>query len=139
MPPQVGNATEAAYWRAVSSNVSAHVHSLLWDEQRGLYMDRNATDGQHSAVVASTALLPLWLDDLPAARLPRLLSALHDPNVFATKVPLPSVGRAMPSFGTGALTAMIGIWMIDFYERLGADLATLTFFIVSNCKLLLLI
>ena len=44
---------------------------------------------------------------------------------------------AMPSFGTGALTAMIGIWMIDFYERLGADLATLTFFIVSNCKLLL--
>ena len=39
----------------------------------------------------------------------------------------------MPSFGTNALIAMIGIWMIDFYERLGADLATLTFFIVSVC------
>ena len=97
---EVGNATEAAVWRGVSASVSAHVHSLLWDEERGLYMDRNATSGQLSTVVASTALLPLWLDDLPPARLPRLIAALHDPHVFDTKVPLPSIGRAMPSFGT---------------------------------------
>jgi hypothetical protein len=50
--------------------------------------------------VASTALLPLWLDDLPPERLPRLISALHDPNRFGTRLPIPSVGRAMPSFGT---------------------------------------
>jgi hypothetical protein len=97
---EVGNHSEAAFWRRAASNVSSHVHSHLWDEQAGLYADRNATTARLSAVVASTALLPLWLDDLPKERLPRLLSALKDPQLFGTKVPIPSVARSESTFST---------------------------------------
>ena len=97
---EVGNATAAAHWATVAKNVSQQVHAMMWNETAGLYFDRNASSGQLSGVVASTALLPLWLDDLPPDRLPRLLAALKDPKSFGTAVPIPSVGRAMPSFGT---------------------------------------
>lgn len=96
----VGNATEGAYWAGVSANVSRHVHAVLWDERTGLYYDVHAPSGNRSAVAASTALLPLWLDDIPPERVPRLLSALRDPTLFGTTVPLPSVARRDASFST---------------------------------------
>ena len=97
---ELGDESEAAYWRAVSTNTSRAVHDRLFDANSGLYFDFNVARGKLSRVIASTALLPLWLDDLPKERLPRMLAALRDPSLFGTPVPLPSVARSMPSFST---------------------------------------
>ena len=97
---QLGNQSEAAYWGHAAANVSRAVHDKLYDASSGLYFDFNTTSGQLSGVVASTALLPLWLDDIPPQRVPKLIAALHDPTFFGTKVPIPSTGRSMPTFST---------------------------------------
>ena len=85
----VGNLTEAIYWGEIAANVSRYVHAVFWDEKAGLYFDVHASTGNHSTVAASTALLPLWLDDIPPERVPRLLGAMRDPTLFGTPLPLP--------------------------------------------------
>ena len=39
---ELGNRSEALFWRSVGANISRHVHALLWDEATGLYYDRHA-------------------------------------------------------------------------------------------------
>merc|ERR1711970_1075754 len=53
-----------------------------------------------TGVKSVMALLPMWLDDFPMNRLPKLLGAIHDKMVFGTKVPLPSVARETSTFST---------------------------------------
>lgn len=99
---EVGNATEAGFWSRLAAKVSTSIHEVMWNEAQGLYFDATCsrTGCQLSDMVASTALLPLWLEDIPRERIPRLIDALHDPRRFGTRTPLPSTGRAMAQFGT---------------------------------------
>ena len=99
---ELGNATEAGAWEHIASSISASVHAELWDDNAQLYFDLNATATPPtlSKVEASTALLPLWLPDVPKQRVRGLVSALHDPRRFGTAVPIASVGRSQPSFST---------------------------------------
>jgi len=93
----VGNDTMAARWKATAANVSKAVHDILWDESAGLYMDMYGPS-KSTGVKSVVALLPMWLDDFPMSRLPKLLDAMHDEMVFGTKVPLPSVARETSTF-----------------------------------------
>ena len=94
----LGNESAAAAWRAIAANLSSAVHRELWDESRGFYYDKRGDDLSH--VEAVSGLLPLWLPDLPLARLSPLLAALDDPQRLGTAVPLPSVARRTPNFST---------------------------------------
>lgn len=111
MANYTGDARTAGRWARLSQRVSAEVHSTLWDDRTGLYYDRypetaasgsraGANEGTLSRVASPTGLLPMWLDDFPKNRLPRLLSAMRDPSTFGTAVPLATVARNASSFST---------------------------------------
>ena len=97
----LGNATGKAWWTAIKVSVTKAVHTELWDEDRGMYFDVLLKPNKRfSPVLAVSSLLPLWLDDMPAGRLPKILAVLRDPTKFGTVVPLPSVARDTPTFST---------------------------------------
>lgn len=99
---ELGDAACESEWLNTSLKVSSAVHNMLWDEENGLYLDRMVTEDQSifSEVKAVTGLLPMWLNDIPKDRVPKLLAAIRDPRKFGTKVPLASVARSTPSFST---------------------------------------
>ena len=96
----LGNKTGEARWTAIKVSVTKAVHAEFWDEARGMYYDVLLGSKKHSPVLAVSSLLPLWLDDMPAGRLPRILAAIRDPTKFGTAVPLASVARDTPTFST---------------------------------------
>eukprot|EP00928_Gymnodinium_smaydae_P032783 TRINITY_DN23658_c0_g1_i1.p1 TRINITY_DN23658_c0_g1~~TRINITY_DN23658_c0_g1_i1.p1 ORF type:complete len:643 (+),score=57.77 TRINITY_DN23658_c0_g1_i1:39-1967(+) len=95
----IGNTAMATEWKEIGAKVSQAVHSILWDESSGMYMDMHGPR-QSTGVKSVMALLPMWLDDFPMSRLPKLLDAIHDKKLFGTKVPLPSVARETSTFST---------------------------------------
>jgi hypothetical protein len=102
-PSLMGADSKASYWRSVSANVSAAVHSVMWDESRGLYADvLIASDGSRSfsPINAVTSFYPLWLPDCPPERIEALVAALDDASKWSLEVPLPSVALGTERFST---------------------------------------
>ncbi|MEZ5077444.1 MAG: hypothetical protein R2725_08380 [Solirubrobacterales bacterium] len=76
--------------------------SRLWDEGRGLFLDRVLPGERRPAVLTWAALAPLALPDLPEAIGRRLVEEhLLDPAEFLTPVALPSVAASEPSYEPG--------------------------------------
>jgi hypothetical protein len=74
----------------------------LWDERRGLFLDRVEPGGHRPAVVTWAALAPLALPDLPEAIGRRLVDEhLLDAAQFWTPVAPPSVSAAEQSYEPG--------------------------------------
>mmetsp|Transcript_39838 Transcript_39838/g.70038 ORF Transcript_39838/g.70038 Transcript_39838/m.70038 type:complete len:694 (+) Transcript_39838:83-2164(+) len=99
---ELGKSECEAKWDKMSRRVSSAVHSMLWNEKNGLYFDKviSARESTFSDVKAVSGLLPMWLNDMPKERMPKLLAAIRDPNVFGTKVPLASVAKETEGFST---------------------------------------
>ena len=74
----------------------------LWDERRGLFLDRVEPGGERPDVVTVAALAPLALPDLPE-RIGRRLVEEHLLNAdeFLTPVGPPSVAASEPSYEPG--------------------------------------
>lgn len=76
--------------------------SRLWDEERGLFLDRVEPGGERPAVRTWAALAPLALPDLPEEIGRRLVEEhLLDPREFLTPVAPPSVAVSEPSYEPG--------------------------------------
>jgi len=76
--------------------------SRLWDEERGLFLDRVKPGGERPAVRTWAALAPLALPDLPEEIGRRLVEQhLLDPRGFLTPVAPPSVAASEPSYEPG--------------------------------------
>jgi glycogen debranching enzyme len=96
---ELGEPERAETWRSRSQCMSSAIHQLLWNEEDGFYYDRKF-NGEHSNVKAVSGFLPLLLPDLPAERVDRLISALHDPSQFGSAIPVPSVSLSNPAYST---------------------------------------
>lgn len=99
MYTELGDAKNAAAWRANSLQLSTAIHDQLWNEEVGFYLDRKI-DGKFSPIQAVTGFLPMLLDDFPFERLGALVNALQDESRFNTAFPLPSVAVNTPDFST---------------------------------------
>jgi hypothetical protein len=74
----------------------------LWDERRGLFLDRARPGGARPGIVTWAALAPLALPDLPEEIGRRLVEEhLLSPGEFLTPVAPPSVSVAEPSYQPG--------------------------------------
>ncbi len=74
----------------------------LWDERRGLFVDRAEPGGIRPDPITWTALAPLALPDLPEAIGRRLVEEhLLNENEFLTPVATPSVAASEPSYEPG--------------------------------------
>jgi hypothetical protein len=83
-------------------SVTAALVDRLWDERRGLFVDRAEPGGVRPGALTWTALAPLALPDLPEPIGRRLVEEhLLDRDEFLTPVAPPSVAASEPSYEPG--------------------------------------
>lgn len=87
---ELGQVELGRHWDHRSSTISAQVHSRLWNQEDGLYYDREL-ERQLDGVKAVSGFYPLLLDELPQERVDRLVEALQDPARFNTTFSVPTV------------------------------------------------
>jgi hypothetical protein len=68
------------YW-VDRGTIQEAINTHLWDETTGFYYDLNA-DGSFVNAKSYTGLVPLIAGVVPPERVPRILTALRDPNEF---------------------------------------------------------
>ena len=83
----------AAYWEERHNRINAQMNRLLWNEEEGIYMDRDVTSGRQTGIAASSGFLPLICGAPSPAQAERLLANLNDPKRFATPFRIPSISR----------------------------------------------
>lgn len=97
MGDAIGKTLGAEHWRAAAAEIADAVNRELWDEERGLYLDRWGEDGERIDVVTYAPVLAFAAEGLvPRERAERLLAHLRDPDVYATRWPIPTVARREP-------------------------------------------
>lgn len=87
------------------------IHQLLWDESKGLYMDRNECGSAFIPVMSPTGFYPLLLDDLKEGRVDAMLELLFDEKKFWSQMPIPSVAMDDPNFRANQSYWSGGTWM----------------------------
>ena len=107
---ELGNTTGAALWAARANKTASAIHTQLWDEQDGFYYyrelaaaneqgERRGPLGPFVRTMTPSGFAPLLLDGVDDAYVTSLVAKLHDPSLFATAQPLPTVVPG-PSFST---------------------------------------
>lgn len=89
----------ASYWRDRSNQMTLAIHSLLWNEEDGLYFDRTL-EGKLSEVRAVSGFIPLLLENIPASHIQSLIHTMQDEKQFYTAFPLPSIAVSHPHWST---------------------------------------
>jgi neutral trehalase len=77
--------------------MAGKVHDELWDEEEGIYCDRDL-EGNPERVQAVSGFFPLMLPDMPEGRAERLVEALNDPDRFNAPFPVPTVAVSDPTY-----------------------------------------
>lgn len=96
---ELGRPGDAARWRERSQHMTRQIHELLWNEDAGLYTDRDL-DGRLSGVKAVSGFLPLLLGNVPSGRVEALAAHVSNPQTFGAAVPIPSASLDEPTWST---------------------------------------
>jgi hypothetical protein len=127
-----GKDEQAAAHESEAAGLRGAVNDHLWDEEEGLYFDRDVETGEFVRSRTIASLMPLWagIPDPPRAK--RLVEQVLEPNAFNTVIPLPSVALNDESFERDmwrgpvwvntAFAVIAGLRRYAFHEA-AADLA----------------
>ena len=94
---ELGETGKAKSYRARCQAHRRLVDERLWDEERGLYLDRR-WDGARSNRVAASHFYPLLAGIPDARRAERMIEALQDPDRFWGEWILPTISRDDPAY-----------------------------------------
>jgi hypothetical protein len=95
---ELGDQGKARAYAARAAGIRDAMNAVLWDEARGLYLDRH-WDGRRSPRVAASNFLPLLAGVPDADRARRMLDTLLDPARFWGPAVIPTISRDDPAFG----------------------------------------
>jgi len=132
MADRLGRKSEAMAFRNEADALRDAVNRHLWDEQQGLYFDRDIRNGSFVRRSTIASLLPLWAGIPDKRQAQRLCQHILDPAGFNTLIPLPTVAlsddafeRDMwrgPVWANTAYAVIEGLKRYGFFE-IAADLA----------------
>ena len=87
-------------WDRQARDLKERVNRCLWDEESGLYTDLDLRSGEKTLVFSCASFLPL-LAGIPTPEMAgKMARALTDPDAFGTPLPLPTIARSHPLYGT---------------------------------------
>jgi len=97
---RLGKINEEKYWNEIYENIKIAVNDFLWDEKDKFYYDRILNDGNFKKVKSVSSFLPLFAGICDKYRADCLYRHLTDKNSFDTELPIPSISKDDPTFGT---------------------------------------
>lgn len=95
---RLGREEEAQGFADKAAAIREAMNAHLWDEERGLYFDRDMDTGELVRSHTIASLLPLWAGVPSAAQAERMVQRIAAPEQFASLLPLPSVALDHPGF-----------------------------------------
>ncbi|WP_299441973.1 trehalase family glycosidase [uncultured Rhodospira sp.] len=98
MARRLGREADATTHEADATALREAVNRTLWDEDEGLYFDRDTASGRFVRSRSIASLLPLWAGIPDARQAARLHAHIVDPESFNTLIPLPSVALSDAAF-----------------------------------------
>lgn len=98
MARTLGRPDEAEAFAAETRRLRARINDRLWDDEVGLYFDRDTTTGAFVRAKTVASLVPLFAGVPDAARAERLRAHILDPAAFNARIPVPSVALDDPAF-----------------------------------------
>lgn len=93
---QLGMSERADYWKRRHAELNERMNQLLWNEEQGIYMDRDVNTGTLTGIAASSGFLPLLCGAPSPEQAARLVANLNNPARFATPLRVPSISRDNP-------------------------------------------
>lgn len=97
---KIGRTYEEKYWNEVYENIKKAVNDFLWDEKDEFYYDRILINGNFKKVKSVASFLPLFAGICDKYKADCLYRHLLDKESFNTELPIPSVSKDDPTFGT---------------------------------------
>ncbi len=86
-------------WNAQAEAHAERIRTLLWDEDEGMFFDRDARSGARIRVKAGSTFIPLWAGIATQEQARSLLTRhLLDPKEFWTPYPVASYARSQKGY-----------------------------------------
>jgi hypothetical protein len=99
---RAGRRADLAAWAETTrARVVSSLLAKCWDEEAGLFWNLYGLDERRNSSRTVVSLMPLLLEELPAAVAGRLVGHLTEPEEFWTPWPVASVARSERSFDPG--------------------------------------
>lgn len=102
MAGELGDAGEKRRLEEHASSLREKIESLLWDDERKLFMDANVKEGTFSSIKTAAAFDPLYCGAASAGQAEHLVRHLTDPAEFWTPYPIPAFSIDSPEFRADA-------------------------------------
>ena len=98
---ELGDHAAAERYRADHTMIADAVNDHLWDDERGFYFDLDTGTERLFTVRSYTGLIPLVAGIVPPHRLPRILDALRDEDIFLSVGGIRSLDASSPVYEPG--------------------------------------
>ena len=92
--------TDGTAWHALRDRLISAMRTWLWHEEDGVYYDRVLGTMEWNRVLSVVSFLPLFAGACDARESERLVRYLRSPEHFGTCLPLPSISRSDPVYGS---------------------------------------
>jgi hypothetical protein len=121
---ELGNEEKSKEWKEYSDFVKAQMNALLWDEEDGAYYDR-LENGKFTKVLTPSSFFPLMSGVPSKEQAAKMVKTLTNPDLLWTKVPLSTVSKTHPMYGTdmwrGGVWLNLNYFIIKGLKRYGYD------------------
>ena len=121
---ELGDEQKSKEWGAYSNSLKTKINALLWDEEDGVYYDR-LNSGKFSKVLTPSSFFPLMAGIPSKEHAAKMVKVLTNPNLLWTKIPLATVAKTHPKYGTdmwrGATWLNINYFIYCGLKKYGYD------------------
>jgi len=94
------DAEKEAFYTHWYHSIRKDINSKLWCGEEGFYYDYDLTNGTLHKVQSVASFLPLFAGVCDGAQAAALVAKLLDPETFGTPLPIPSISRQDPTYGS---------------------------------------
>ena len=105
---ELGNGPKSKEWKEYSDYIKSQMNALLWDEEDGTYYDR-LESGKFTKVLTPSSFFPLMAGVPSKEQAAKMVKTLTNPNLLWTKLPLSTVSKTHPMYGTDMWRG--GVWL----------------------------
>jgi glycogen debranching enzyme len=105
---ELGDMEKSRKWGEYSDYIKAQMNKLLWDEEDGAYYDR-LMRGDFTRVLTPASFFPLMVGVPTAEQAAKMVKTLTNPELLWTKLPLATVAKNHPMYGTDMWRG--GVWL----------------------------
>ena len=105
---ELGNEQKSKEWKEYSDYIKSQMNALLWDEEDGTYFDR-LENGKFTKVLTPSSFFPLMAGVPSKEQAAKMVKTLTNPDLLWTKLPLSTVSKTHPMYGTDMWRG--GVWL----------------------------